>query len=249
MDRVLEQYKDSKFFQEIVDAYHPLAVFITGSRAIGIEHEASDYDLFLLVDIEGIPGPDYPDNLIQFIHKETGYCIHYYTHSLQELFINKAAGRNMKPRDVSTWKGLVAFNYNPELLYIDHSFEDFWAMLMENKTMLAEASLYEAYTEYNAMQTMFDLAKQGVLYPNRSTIYAILVSYILQGEITETELKKLKQLYKLSLEPKNIDGLPKEEKAYYIDKLNSVSAEFESNPNTYEGYKQQADQIYRRIKG
>lgn len=246
MDNVLRQFTESRFFRAVIEEYNPLAVFLTGSKAIGIDNEFSDYDLCLLTE-EPV---EFPDAELQYIHKESGACVHYYHHYLSELFINKGQGRGLEDEsDNSIWRGLVALGFNPEPLYVREDFSDGFAAMMEGKSVIAKAGLYELYVNFESFGYILNMAKSGQLYPRRYLVYALLIHGILFGGPSAEELAELKELYRLSMKgTAAVDGLSEADRQRCISALKSVAAEFEGKKRAFEDCKAQADEIYNGIK-
>lgn len=248
MDRILVQYITSKFFNDIVAQYNPLAIFLTGSRAVGVYNEDSDYDICVLLDIRGKPDESYPSNNNQLIYKETSDCLHYCSLGLDELFVNVRQGRSAMPTDQYLWKALIEFGLGDEPLYVREDFKEAWKKIETNRRTIAKASLYEMYKECAIGDKMLDIAfKYGDLLPVRDIVYA-LVEYALvtDTEIPPEDVKRMKEIRKMS--PEQVDGLDLEEKNRYIAKMAYIANEFNFNSAIYESYKNQADEIYMAIR-
>jgi len=250
MDRILEAYTKSRFFQEMIDTYNPLVIFLTGSRAMGLQREDSDYDICMLVDVIGKPDSSFPDNFLQFIHKETGRTLHYFTRGLQELFINKDAGREIDEQDRYLWKALIELGFDAEPLYIRDDFRQCWEKIYENRTLLAKASLYEIYYNYDIGKICIIMARNGDWFPNKDLAYALMECAAVLGDTpTEEECSRYEWLKRSSINDKEaFMAVPEAEKQGYFAKLRALGDLFDDNPETFEGYKAQADQIYEEIK-
>lgn len=247
MDRILRQYTESRFFREILEEYDPLAIYVTGSRSVGMNRDNSDYDLCILVDVDGKPSSSFPDNFLQFIHKETGACIHYFTRGLDELFANKSEGRETDPRDEYLWKALVEFGFGGETLYVKDDFREAWNSIIERRGMIAKASLYEMYKEYGIGGHMIISAQYGELYPYRDVAYMILEKYVVRDEApSDIVVDRLRDIRRMDGE--GISSLPAEEQSGYIDDILSIDRMFSEKKEMFEGFKEEADALYKRIK-
>jgi len=248
MDSILTAYVNSRFFREIIARYRPLAVFMTGSRAAGLQHATSDYDICLLVDVHGKPDASYPGITPQCIHKATGACLHYCTNGLDELFINDGAGRTINPRDTYIWKAMLEFGLEPEPLYIRKGFAPLWEKLYANKELLAKAGLYELYMTYGVNKDLIDIAKEGTMLPNRIMAYCMMEYHILKDlPPTEEQLRRYTEIHAMT-DPAEVDSLADGEKQLYIDALVETGRMFEEDKATYEGYKRKAGKLYAEIR-
>ena len=247
MDRILKQYTESRFFREILEEYDPLAIYVTGSRSVGLNSDRSDYDLCILVGVDGKPSSAFPDNFLQFIHKETGACIHYFTRGLDELFANKGEGRIPDPKDEYLWKATVEFGFGGETLYVKDDFREAWSEIIGKRRMIANASLYEMYEECGIGGHMIMSAQYGELYPYRDVAYMILEKYVVCDEApSDIVVDRLRDIRRMDGE--GISSLPVEEQGGYIDDILSIDRMFTEKKEMFEGFKEEADALYKRIK-
>lgn len=247
MDRILKQYTESRFFREILEKYDPLVIYVTGSRSVQMNRDNSDYDLCILVNVNGKPNSSFPDNFLQFIHKKTGACIHYFTRGLDELFANKNEGRETDPRDEYLWKALVEFGFGGETLYVKDEFREAWNSIIERRSIIAKASLYEMYKEYGIGAYMITSARYGQLYPYRDVAYLILEKYVISDEIpSKNVMSRLREIRQM--DGGGISSIPEEEQGGYINDILSIDKMFSEKKEMFESFKEEADTLYKRIK-
>ena len=249
MDRILEQFTNSIFFKKVIDKYNPLAIFMTGSIAANVNNPKSDYDICVLVDIRGKPGKDFPGEPYQYIHKETGACIHYLTRGIDELFVNAKEGRIANAEDQYLWKALIEFGFGGEILYLRNDFKKCWDYLDANRRTISKAALYELYNKFNIGKSIVDIAFEcGDLLPVRDIVYALLESNLISDRvISEHSMLRMKKLREM--DPEGIKNLPVDEQMSYIHTIANVAEMFRHSQSIFENHKCLANAIYLKIIG
>lgn len=249
MDEILTQYTASRFFRETIDEYNPLAIFLTGSRAMGLQREDSDYDICMLVDVVGKPDSSFPDNFLQYVHKETGRILHYFTRGLQELFINKAESREIDEGDQYLWKALIELGVEAEPLYIREDFRPCWERIYAERRTLAKASLYEIYKNYHIGEICITMGRNGDWFPNGDLAYALMECAVFMDETpSEADLSRYEWLKRAArYDKEGFMALPKAEKEGYLAKLAALGDLLDDEAQPYEADKAAADKLYKDI--
>ena len=247
MDRILTQFVESKYFLKIIETYNPLAVFVTGSRSAGINNALSDYDICVLVPPHTGGESSNPENFLQFIHKETGFCVHYFIRELNEFFINTEQGRTVTKQGANLWKAVIEFGFGGEVLFLQKEFEESWALMTGNRITITKANLYDFYKQNNYGAFMMETAMLGELHPHRDIVYLLLEAYLIADEQPSSEtLARFKEIRNMT-QQEIADNLPKEEKELYVARIQTLVRTFIREWATFESYLDAADDIYNQI--
>jgi predicted nucleotidyltransferase len=246
MDRILDKFVNSEYFSDVLDKYRPLAVFVTGSRAAKIDNRFSDYDICVLVRPNEGGKSSNPDDFLQFIHKETGLCVHYFIRELNELFLNHEKGRDDSRQSSALWKALIEFAFSKNVLYLSEEFKCGWDTITENQGVIVKSSLYDIYKLGGYGTFMMESAVLGELHPHRDIVYLLLETFIYSDSTpTIEQLNRFKEIRKMT--QSEVASISDEEKAAYISDIKNLVDYLQQNAFLLEKYLEDADSIYNSL--
>ena len=174
MNTLMNEFKESEYYQRIFKNHKIVLLYISGSRLYGITDERSDYDLIAIVD-EDIPETR-PN---EFIMYEDSIKIHWYYRSLKTFKNLSVNGTNL-----NIVGGIQLRNLNSDtILYQNEEYESQINELLSEKETISNNSCKALY---NRLSKLVDdiISDNSIVEKNYTKmIYHLCVaSYYLNGD-------------------------------------------------------------------
>lgn len=187
MNTLMNEFKESKYYQRIFKNHKVVLLYISGSRLYGITDERSDYDLIAIVD-EDIP-ETHPN---EFIMYEDSIKIHWYYRSLKIFKDLSVNGTNL-----NIVGGIQLRNLNSDtILYQNEEYESQINELLSEKNVISNNSCKALYNRLSKL--VDDIISDNAISEKNYTkmIYHLCVaSYYLNGDEPDTQfLKRIKRI-------------------------------------------------------
>lgn len=179
---LITAFKSTEYFNDLINA-NTIAIYVVGSRAIGLEKLTSDLDLIVIVDDPeiGVAGK-FADTRLAY----KGIAVHWKFYSYKELFYIDTSAEKL-----AVFRQQICYQ-QPVPIYLDNRGKKLNDYLIKNARYL---------TELGAKLTAFSYKAKLVLYKNtmlqKSDITKIMyhlamASEILSGDIDIEFLLKIK---------------------------------------------------------
>ena len=191
MSILMNEFKESEYYQRIFKNNKVVLLYISGSRLYGIIDERSDYDLIAIVD-EDIPETR-PN---EFIMYEDSIKIHWYYRSLKTFKDLSVNGTN-----VNIVGGIQFRNLNSDtILYQNEEYESQINELLSEKETISNNSCKALY---NRLKELVDsiISDNAISEKNYTKMiyYLCLASYYLNAD--EPDILFLKKIKRIRWQP------------------------------------------------
>ena len=191
MSILMNEFKESEYYQRIFKNHKVVILYVSGSRLCGITDERSDYDLIAIVD-EDIT-ETYPN---EFIMYEDSIKIHWYYRSLKTFKDLSVNGTNL-----NIVGGIQFRNLNSDtILYQNKEYESKINELLSEKNVISNHSCKALY---NRLKELVDnIISDNTISEKNYTkmIYHLcLASYYLNGD--EPDISFLKKIKRIRWQP------------------------------------------------
>ena len=191
MNTLMNEFKESEYYQRIFKNHKIVLLYISGSRLYGIIDERSDYDLIAIVD-EDIPETR-PN---EFIMYEDSIKIHWYYRSLKTFKYLSVNGTNL-----NIVGGIQFRNLNSDtILYQNEEYESQINELLSEKETISNNSCKALYNRLSKL--VDDIISDNAIVEKNYTkmIYHLCVaSYYLNGD--ELDISFLKRIKRIRWQP------------------------------------------------
>lgn len=191
MNTLMNEFKESEYYQRIFKNHKIVLLYISGSRLYGIIDERSDYDLIAIVD-EDIPETR-PN---EFIMYEDSIKIHWYYRSLKTFKDLSVNGTNL-----NIVGGIQLRNLNSDtILYQNEKYEYQINELLSEKETISNNSCKALYNRLSKL--VDDIISDNAIVEKNYTkmIYHLCVaSYYLNGD--EPDISFLKRIKRIRWQP------------------------------------------------
>lgn len=191
MSILMNEFKESEYYQRIFKNHKVVLLYISGSRLYGITDERSDYDLIAIVD-EDTP-ETYPN---EFIMYEDSIKIHWYYRSLKTFKDLSVNGTNL-----NIVGGIQLRNLNSDtILYQNEKYEYQINELLSEKETISNNSCKALYNRLSKLVN--DIISDNAIVEKNYTkmIYHLCVaSYYLNGD--EPDISFLKRIKRIRWQP------------------------------------------------
>lgn len=191
MNTLMNEFKESEYYQRIFKNHKIVLLYISGSRLYGIIDERSDYDLIAIVD-EDIP-ETHPN---EFIMYEDSIKIHWYYRSLKTFKDLSVNGTNL-----NIVGGIQLRNLNSDtILYQNEKYEYQINELLSEKETISNNSCKALYNRLSKL--VDDIISDNAIVEKNYTkmIYHLCVaSYYLNGD--EPDISFLKRIKRIRWQP------------------------------------------------
>ena len=142
MNTLMNDFKESEYYQRIFKNHNVVLLYISGSRLYGIIDERSDYDLVAIVDEDN---PEMCPN--EFIMYEDSIKIHWYYTSLKSFRDSSINGPNF-----NITGGIQFRNINKDfILYQNKEYESEINKLLSEKNLISKNSSKALYYRYEKL--------------------------------------------------------------------------------------------------
>ena len=204
MSILMNEFKESEYYQRIFKNHKVVILYVSGSRLCGITDERSDYDLIAIVD-EDIP-ETYPN---EFIMYEDSIKIHWYYRSLKTFKDLSVNGTNL-----NIIGGIQFRNLNSDaILYQNKEYESQINELLSEKNVISNNSCKALY---NRLKELVDsiISDNAISERNYTKMiyHLCLASYYLNGD--EPDISFLKKIKRIRWQP-----VPDEYKILAVERL------------------------------
>ena len=191
MSILMNEFKESEYYQRIFKNHKVVILYVSGSRLCGITDERSDYDLIAIVD-EDIT-ETYPN---EFIMYEDSIKIHWYYRSLKTFKDLSVNGTNL-----NIVGGIQFRNLNSDtILYQNKEYESKINELLSEKNVISNNS-WKAL--YNRLKELVDsiISDNAISEKNYTKMiyHLCLASYYLNGD--EPDISFLKKIKRIRWQP------------------------------------------------
>ena len=187
MDTLMNDFKESEYYQRIFKNHKVVLLYVSGSRLYGVIDERSDYDLMAIVDddiSESCPN--------EFVMYEDSIKIHWYYHSLKSFKDSTINGSNF---EISG--GIQFRNINKDfILYQNKEYESEINKLLSEKNLISKNSSKALYYRYEKLVNEI-LSKNKIEEENYTKMiyHLCIASYYLNGDSPDIEfLKRIKRI-------------------------------------------------------
>ena len=187
MSILMNEFKESEYYQRIFKNHKVVILYVSGSRLCGITDERSDYDLIAIVD-EDIQ----ETNPNEFIMYEDSIKIHWYYRSLKTFKDLSVNGTNL-----NIVGGIQFRNLNSDtILYKNKEYESQINELLSEKNVISNNSCKALY---NRLKELVDniISDNAISEKNYTKMiyHLCLASYYLNGDEPDvTFLKRIKRI-------------------------------------------------------
>ena len=191
MSILMNEFKESEYYQRIFKNHKVVILYVSGSRLCGITDERSDYDLIAIVD-EDIQ----ETNPNEFIMYEDSIKIHWYYRSLKTFKDLSVNGTNL-----NIIGGIQFRNLNSDtILYKNKEYESQINELLSEKNVISNNSCKAIY---NRLKELVDsiISDNAISEKNHTKMiyHLCLASYYLNGD--EPDISFLKKIKRIRWQP------------------------------------------------
>lgn len=191
LSNFIEDLKQSKFYNSIIDKHKVILMFISGSRIIGVTDERSDYDIIVVVD-------DNQEVSTQEYLIYNGVKVHWYYIPLAQ-FITANSRESLR----CYGKVLFANIRDDVIIYSNPDYEDVTKLLLDNKNAIAANGANKTYRTYSNL--IRSILEAGAILPQHHTKFLshlCVVSLAITGEkLTDETRSLLRQLKRIRWQP------------------------------------------------
>lgn len=214
LNEFISDFRNTKYYQQILDNNKVILMYVSGSRVLGITDERSDYDIVVVVD-------DTIDSSSKSMLTYEGVRVHWYFRPLAEFICGYGCG-------LSSF-GAVLFGMltNEKVIYANPDYDAVCNLIMSNRKFIAWNGLHYVVDRYSDL--VDSVTEDGVILPKNYTkiLCHLCVSscYALKHQLTEEEKGYLLQIKRIRWQP-----VSDEAKAWCVDRIVDLQQWYLSNP-------------------